>query len=93
MKRSVKAYLARIGSKGGRKSRRVLTREQARRMVAIREAQKAYDTYHAQCFWSYNKEAKLGFNDIDWVAQTLMNEGDRAAFEKARELKRLVRDR
>lgn len=33
----VKKYLAVIGARGGRKSRRVLTSEQARRMVQARE--------------------------------------------------------
>jgi hypothetical protein len=33
----VRAYLARIGSKGGKASRRTLTPEQAKAMVAARE--------------------------------------------------------
>lgn len=36
----VTAYLAEIGSKGGKKSRRKLTADQARAMVAAREAKK-----------------------------------------------------
>lgn len=35
--KEVRAYLARIGSKGGKKSRRTLTPEQAKAMVAARE--------------------------------------------------------
>lgn len=33
----IKKYLAEIGSRGGRKSRRTLTREQAQAMVAARK--------------------------------------------------------
>lgn len=36
----VRAYLARIGSKGGKVSRRTLTPEQARSMVKAREAKR-----------------------------------------------------
>lgn len=38
----IKEYLARIGSLGGRKSRRLLTPEQAREMVKAREAKKLH---------------------------------------------------
>lgn len=38
---SVKKYLAHIGSKGGKKSKRVLTPEQAKEMVAAREKKRA----------------------------------------------------
>jgi hypothetical protein len=44
---NVKAYLAEIGRKGGRKSRRTLTPDAARRMVAVREARRAYRRFHA----------------------------------------------
>lgn len=38
---AVRAYLARIGSKGGKKSRRTLTPEQSRAMLQIREFRRA----------------------------------------------------
>jgi general stress protein YciG len=37
---NIKKYLAEIGRKGGQKSRRALTPEQARKMVEAREAKK-----------------------------------------------------
>jgi hypothetical protein len=37
MKSDIKAYLAEIGRRGGQKSRRKLTREQAQAMVRARE--------------------------------------------------------
>jgi len=38
---AVRAYLARIGKRGGLASRRELTRSHAKQMVAIREAKRA----------------------------------------------------
>lgn len=37
---SIKKYLAEIGSKGGKKSRRTLTPDQAKAMVRAREAKR-----------------------------------------------------
>ena len=70
-------YLSRIGRKGGRKSRRRLSADQARQMVRLREAQRAYKKYHARCFWSYDPECKIGPEDIGWVSEQLMKNGDR----------------
>jgi hypothetical protein len=39
--KKVREYLAQIGARGGRMSRRELTKAQARQMVAIREAKRA----------------------------------------------------
>lgn len=40
MNPNIKAYLAKIGSKGGSKSKRVLTPEQAREMVKAKSKKK-----------------------------------------------------
>lgn len=40
MKKEIKEYLSEIGKVGGKKSKRVLTTEQAREMVKIREEKK-----------------------------------------------------
>lgn len=40
MKNDIKKYLAEIGSKGGKKSRRTLTSEDAKKMVESREKRK-----------------------------------------------------
>ncbi len=37
---TIKKYLAEIGKKGGKKSKRTLTPEQAKKMVEIREAKR-----------------------------------------------------
>ncbi len=39
--KNVREYLARIGQRGGKSSRRELTKSHARQMVAIREAKRA----------------------------------------------------
>lgn len=48
MKRAVKAYLAEIGRRGGRKSRRTLDPETAREMVRAREARRFQAEYLAR---------------------------------------------
>lgn len=86
---SVKKFMARIGSRGGKKSRRKLTPEQARRMVAVREAQKAYDRHRHEYFWYAKEGLTIKEEGVPFVIKGLMNEGNRAAFEKARRIKRL----
>jgi hypothetical protein len=46
VKPEIKKYLATIGRKGGLKSKRVLTADQAREMVAARERKKAKAKKH-----------------------------------------------
>ncbi len=43
--RDIRRYLARIGARGGRKSRRTLDAETARAMVRVREARRAFRRY------------------------------------------------
>lgn len=54
MKEEIKQYLATIGSKGGKKSRRTLTPEQAKAMVAAREAKKQATVRKTR--WSTHKK-------------------------------------
>ncbi|MCB0343222.1 MAG: hypothetical protein H6626_15060 [Pseudobdellovibrionaceae bacterium] len=70
-------YLSQMGRKGGLKSRRKLTPDQARKMVLVRDARRAYRKYHSQCFWSYDPELKIGLNDVKWVGEQLMKHGGR----------------
>ena len=79
-------YLADIGRRGGRKSRRTLDPEVARDMVRVREARRAYERFHASCFWSYRPDLKIGMDDLDWVAETLMKNGNREAWRVGRAL-------
>jgi hypothetical protein len=77
---NIRDYLARIGSRGGRKSRRTLDPETARRMVKVREARRAFRRFRAQCFWSYRPDLPIGAADVPWVAEQLMRHGNREAW-------------
>ena len=86
MDQSVKAYLAEIGRRGGRKSRRVLDAETARAMVRVREARRMYRRFFAECFWSFDPDYRVGSSDISWVAEQLRKHGGRDAWEAAGKL-------
>jgi hypothetical protein len=86
MNKSVSAYLADIGRRGGRKSRRALDSETAREMVRVREARRAFRRFHAQCFWSFDPDYGVGPSDVNWVARQLRKNGGREAWEVARKL-------
>jgi hypothetical protein len=65
---------------GGRKSRRALAPEIARRMVAVREVRRAYRRFYTSCFWSHRRDLEIGMEDVEWVARQLMKHGDREAW-------------
>jgi general stress protein YciG len=79
-------YLAEIGRKGGQRSRRRLEAEQARTMVRVREARRAYRRFHAQCFWSSPPDLEIGADDVAWVAEQLKRHGGSEAWRKASQL-------
>jgi hypothetical protein len=76
----VKQYLATIGARGGRKSRRSLAADTARTMVRVREARRAFRRFRTSCFWSYRPDLKISAQDIPWVAEQLMKHGNREAW-------------
>ena len=82
----VRAYLAEIGRRGGRKSRRALDPETARTMVRVREARRVYRRFHAECFWSFDPAYRIGPSDVVWVAEQLRKHGGRDAWEVAAKL-------
>ncbi len=86
MKQEVRKYLAKIGARGGLKSRRKLESEVARRMVAVREARRAFKRFHSRCFWSYRSDLEIGTDEVLWVAQELMKHGNREAWLKGKSL-------
>ena len=86
MEEQVRDYLSRIGRRGGKKSRRKLDPEIARRMVRVREARRAYRRFHTSCFWSYRPDLEIGMEDVEWVAEQLMKHGDREAWRIAKSL-------
>lgn len=82
MNAAVKRYLSEIGRKGGQKSRRALDRQTAREMVRLREARRAFKVFFTTCFWSCDPNYKIAVGDIPWVAEQLMKNGGRRAWEK-----------
>jgi len=76
----ITAYLAEIGRKGGKKSRRRLDSSTARDMVRVREARRAFRRYRVQCFWSSPADLVIRLEDVPWVAEQLMKSGDREAW-------------
>ena len=77
---NIKRYLAEIGARGGRKSRRALDSDTARAMVKVREARRAFRRYRTSCFWSYRPDLEIGTADVPWVAEQLMKHGNREAW-------------
>jgi len=75
MSPEVRAYLADIGRRGGRRSRRALDSETARQMVRLREARRVFKRFRAQCFWSTPANYVVTAADIPWVARQLMTHG------------------
>ena len=74
------AYMARIGRKGGQRSRRRLSSEDARNMVRVREARRAFKRYHAQCFWYMPPDMTIGVADLHEIARGLRQHGGRDGF-------------
>ena len=83
---NISAYLAEIGRKGGKKSRRRLTPEDARNMVRVREARRAFREFHAQCFWYMRPDMAITLADVPEVARGLRQHGGRQGFILAAKL-------
>lgn len=86
MNKTVRKYLAAIGRRGGKVSKRNLSPEVARTMVSVREARRAYRRFYAQCFWSYAPDLRITAPDIPWVADQLRKHGGRDAWRVAARL-------
>lgn len=74
-KAEIHRYLAEIGRNGGRKSRRVLSSDNAREMVRVREARRAYQKFYAQCFWFMRKDLPVTEQDIPAIVRGLRQHG------------------
>ena len=77
---SLRAYLARIGRKGGSKSRRTLSSADARDMVRVREARRAFREFHAQCFWYLRPDLQVSLDDVPEIVRGLRQNGGRRGF-------------
>ena len=60
----MKEYFARIGRKGGSRSRRSLSSADARDMVRVREARRAFRDFYAQCFWYLHRDLQVTLRDV-----------------------------
>lgn len=76
----ISEYLAEIGRKGGEKSRRHLSSEDARDMVRVREARRAFRKFHAQCFWYMRPDMDITLADIPEILRGLRQNGGRQGF-------------
>lgn len=76
----ISSYLASIGRKGGIRSRRKLSTQQARGMVHIREAKKAFRMFHSQCFWYLDKDMKITSKDLPEIVRGLRKNGGQKGF-------------
>lgn len=83
---NISRYLAEIGRKGGQRSRRKLGAEQARAMVRVREARRAYREFHDTCFWSNPVSFEVKEQDIPWVIEQLKAHGGAKGWERASRL-------
>ena len=77
---SVSEYLASIGRKGGAKSRRRLSTEEARNMVRVREARRAFRRYYAQCFWYLREDMEITLADVPEIVRGLRTNGGRRGY-------------
>ena len=82
----VSAYLAKIGRKGGAKSRRHLSSEDAKNMVRLRDAKRAFNKFHSQCFWYMRENMVITLADVPEIARGLRQNGGRQGFLLAAKL-------
>lgn len=78
---AVRQYFARIGRKGGKKSKRPLSSDAARNMVKVREAKRAFAEFYSTCFWSFDPNYTITIEDVPWIAERLMTFGGRKGWE------------
>jgi len=82
----VREYLSEIGRKGGRKSRRRLSSEDARNMVRLREARRTFHRFYAQCFWYLREDMEITLADVPEIVRGLRQNGGRQGFLLAAKL-------
>ena len=82
----VSAYLSAIGRKGGTKSRRRLSSEDAHKMVRVREARRIFRRFYAQCFWYMRQDMEVTIADIPELVRGLRQNGGRQGFLLAAKL-------
>jgi hypothetical protein len=84
----IRCYLAEIGGRGGRKSRRVLLPDAARGMVRLREARRAYYRFGNTCFRPFDPRRPIRASDIPWIVERLRKSRSPHAWDAADRLDR-----
>lgn len=79
-------YFSRIGRKGGLRSRRQLSSDQARDMVRVREARRVFRTFHTQCFWHLQPDMVVTLDDVPEIVRGLRQHGGHKGFLAAARL-------
>ncbi len=94
MKRGVSEYLAEIGRRGGKKSRRHLSSERARDMVRMRELRRLFEleklieSYRVQCLWFLRPDyVPRTTNELLDVLDLIERYGDRTGYERSGEIR------
>ncbi len=85
-KQSIQEYLSRIGRNGGAKSRRHLSSSEARDMVRVREARRAFRKFHGQCFWYLREDMPVNKETIPEIIKGLRKNGGREGYILASKL-------
>ena len=80
--------LSRIGRKGGLRSRPQLSPEQARDMVRVREARRAFREFRTQCFWYLRPDLIVTLEDVPEIVRGLRLYGGHKGFRIAARLSR-----
>ncbi|MDR2675808.1 MAG: hypothetical protein LBC18_13340 [Opitutaceae bacterium] len=62
---------------------------EARRMMAVREARKAFREHRVDCFWSF-RDMEIDADNAMWVAEELSRNGGRKAWLAARRIRELL---
>jgi hypothetical protein len=62
----------------------------AREREAVLLAQKAFRTFHVECFWSFDPEMEITITKVDWVLERLGSHGRAAAWKAAEEIQLLL---
>ena len=70
----------------GSRSRRALSSADARDMVRVREARRAFREFHAQCFWHLRPDLQVSLDDVPEIVRGLRRNGGRKGFVVAARL-------
>lgn len=62
------------------RSRRRLSSEEAKNMVRLREARRAFRRFHSQCFWYMRENMNITLADVPEIARGLRQNGGRQGF-------------